>query len=92
MNSQQSYDLAQEDFENIKGFITSVIRGLNDTFRVGVMQYTDKDTARMEIDFMTPLEFSDTVKDITITQQRGYKRYTGDALAEANNRVRYLII
>ncbi|CAB4025036.1 von Willebrand factor, partial [Paramuricea clavata] len=86
VNSRQSYDLAQEDFENIKGFIKSVIRGLNDTFRVGVMQYTDKDTARMEIDFMSPLEFSDTVKDITITQQRGYKRYTGDALAEAANR------
>jgi hypothetical protein len=32
---------------------------------------------------MSPLQYN----KITIKQQRGYKRYTGDALVEANNKV-----
>jgi hypothetical protein len=84
VNSQQAYDLAREDFNKIKEFILSIIRDLNhDQFRVGVMLYTGKDSAKMEIDFMSPLKFN----EITITQERRYKRYTGDALKEANNKV-----
>jgi hypothetical protein len=84
VNSRQAYDLAQEDFNTIKEFILSIIRDINhDQFRVGVMQYTGKDSVKMEIDFMSPVKF----KEITMMQQRGNKRYTGDALAEANNKV-----
>ena len=84
VNSEQAYDLAQEDFNKIERFIKSVISDLNnDQFRVGVMQYSGMDTATIEIDFMSPLQYN----KITIKQQRGYKRYTGDALVEANNKV-----
>ena len=67
----------------------AVIRDLHDDkFRVGVMQYTGKGTARMEIDFMSPQQLKEIkIRLGTIVQQRGYKRFTGDALVKANNKV-----
>ena len=79
VNFQQSYDLSQKYFKKVKGFIKSVIRDIDDDrFRVGVMQYTDRGTAKMEIDFMNPKKYKEIkIRLGTIVQQRGYKRFTG---------------
>ncbi len=89
VNFQRSYDESRKDFKRIKGFIKTVVRNLDDDrFRVGVMQYTNKDTARMEIDFMNPKDYREIrIRLGTIVQQRGYKRFTGNALVRANNQV-----
>ncbi|XP_028404925.1 matrilin-2-like [Dendronephthya gigantea] len=51
------------------------------------MQYTEKGSAKMEIDFMNPKEYREIkVRLGTIVQQRGYKRFTGDALVAANHK------
>ena len=91
VNFQQSYDESQKDFKRIRNFIKTVIRDLDDDrFRVGVMQYSDKDTATMEIDFMNPIEMAEIkIRLGTIVQQGGYERYTGNALVKANHQVRF---
>lgn len=88
-NFRQSYDEAAKDFKRVKGFIKTAIRDLrDDRFRVGVMQYSGSNTATMEIDFMSPLEMKEIkIRLGTIVQQRGYDRYTAEALARANNKV-----
>ncbi|CAB3978244.1 Hypothetical predicted protein [Paramuricea clavata] len=88
VNFQQSYDQSRKDFKRIRGFMRATIRDLdNDKFRVGVMQYTGKGTARMEIDFMSSRQLKEIkIRLGTIVQQRGYKRFTGDALVKANSK------
>ena len=89
VNFQQSYDESQKDFRRIKKFIKTVVRDLSDErFNVGVMQYANKGAAKMEIDFMSVKDLKEfKVRVGTIIQDGGYKRYTGDALVKANNKV-----
>ena len=87
---QKSYYETEKDFKKIRRFIKSFVRDLDDDrFRVGMMQYTDKGTAKKEIDFLNPKnDFAEIkIRLSTIVQQRGYKRFTGDALAQANKQV-----
>ena len=67
----------------------AVIRGLdNDKFRIGVMQYSDRNTAKMDIDFTSFQHLNESMIQLdTIGQHGGYKRFTGDALVEASNKV-----
>ena len=88
VNFQQSYDESQKDFRRIKKFIKTVVRDLSDErFNVGVMQYTNKRAAKMEIDFMSVKHHKEIrVRVGTIIQDGGDKRFTGDALVKANNK------
>ena len=89
VNFRQSYDESQKDFKKIRNFIKAVVRDLDDErFRVGVMQYSGKDTATMEIDFMRPTDLAEIkIRLGTIVQQGGYERYIGEALVKANHQV-----
>lgn len=89
VNFRQSYDESQKEFKKIRNFIKAVVRDLDDErFRVGVMQYSGKDTATMEIDFMSPTDLAEIkIRLATIVQQGGYERYIGEALVKANHQV-----
>jgi hypothetical protein len=90
--TRRVYDTRDEyerDFRKIRKFIKTTVHHLNDErFNVGVMQYTDKGTAKMEIDFMSAKEYKKFKSSLgKIIQQGGDKRFTGDALVKANNKV-----
>ena len=94
VNERMHHKGSQKEFKKVKRFIKSFVRGLNDArFRVGVMQYSHVNTAKMNIDFMSPLnkrEFK--LRLATMIQQGGYERYTGDALVHANKKVTFSVL
>lgn len=100
-NSQKSKDvlfvvdssenITRTEFVKVKEFLNYAITRMqirDDTFRIGIMQFSDQDTAVMKKEMSSGVDHAELKKMLEIMlPQTGLKRFTGDALVEASKKV-----